>query len=306
MSNLDAKHFHDEAAAYRFLEAHVWPEGPVCPRCGSGDRIGKLKGKSTRSGVYKCYACRKPFTVKVGTVFESSHIKLHLWLQAAFLMCSSKKGISANQLARTLDVDLKTGWFIGHRLREAMKPGSSSGPLGGEGKIIEADETLMGPGNFEFVNGKGWIRQRGPGGMTKILTLVERAGSARSIAADHLKAPDVRAFIMANASTKSRLMTDEANQYPRIGKEFAKHETVNHSIEEYARGDVTTNTVEGFFSVFKRGMRGTYQHCKAKHLQRYLHEFDFRYSNRVALGVDDVERTSRALRGIVGKRLMYR
>jgi transposase-like protein len=306
MSVLDAKHFTDEAAAYRWVEARVWPNGRVCPHCGVVDQSGPLKGKSTRVGVYKCYACRKPFTVKVGTIFESSHIKLHIWLQAMFLLCSSKKGFSANQLARTLGVTLKTAWFLGHRIREAMKDDGSNGPLGGEGKIIEADETLMGPQDYQFINDRGWVGKKGPGGKVKILTLVERGGGARSIKAEHLKATDVREFVLANASTKSTLMTDEARHYPRIGKEFAKHETVNHSQGEYARADVTTNTVEGYFSVFKRGMRGTYQQCGEQHLQRYLAEFDFRYSNRVALGIDDVERTERAIRGIIGRRLTYR
>lgn len=305
MSVLDAKHFHDEAAAYRFVEAHVWPQGRICPHCGVIADSGKLKGKSTRLGVYKCYACRKPFTVKIGTVFEASHIKLHIWLQAMFLLCSSKKGISSNQLARTLGVTLKSAWFLSHRIREAMGDNGASGPLGGEGKVIEADETYMGPKDWQFVTGRGWIGRQGTGGKVKVLTLVERGGRARSIKADHLKATDVRKFVLQNASTKSELHTDETQHYRGIGKIFAKHQTVNHSIEEYARGPVTTNTVEGYFSVFKRGMRGTYQHCGEQHLQRYLNEFDFRYSNRTALGVDDYERTIRAVRGIIGKRLTY-
>jgi transposase-like protein len=306
MSVLDAKHFTDEAAAYRWVEARVWPNGRVCPHCGIVDQSGPLKGKSTRVGVYKCYACRKPFTVKVGTIFEASHIKLHVWLQAMFLLCSSKKGISANQLGRTLGITLKSAWFLAHRIREAMKDDGSSGPLGGDGKIIEADETLIGPQEYKFVNDQGWVGKKGPGGKVKILTLLERGGRARSIKADHLTSADVYKFIAENASPASRLMTDEARPFRRIGKDFAKHESVNHSAGEYARGDVTTNTVEGYFSVFKRGMRGTYQQCGEQHLQRYLAEFDFRYSNRVALGIGDVERTERALRGIIGRRLTYR
>ncbi len=306
MSVLDAKHFHDEAAAYKWVEARVWPDGRICPHCGTTDQSGPLNGKSTRVGTYKCYACRKPFTVKVGTIFEASHIALHVWLQAMFLLCSSKKGISANQLGRTLGITLKSAWFLGHRIREAMGDDGSSGPLGGEGKIIEADETLMGPRQYEFQNGRGWVGKSGPGGKTKILTLVERNGRARSIKAEHLTSKDVEKFVSANADTKSRLMTDEGLPFKRVGKKFASHETVNHSIEEYARGDVTTNTVEGYFSVFKRGMRGTYQHCGEQHLQRYLNEFDYRYSNRSALGIEDVERTEKLIRGIVGKRLTYR
>lgn len=306
MSVLNAKHFHDEAAAYEYVEARVWPEGPTCPHCGAlKEHIGKMGGKSTRIGTYKCYACRKPFTVKVGTIFESSHIPMHKWLQGMFLMCSSKKGISANQLSRTLDITLKSAWFMSHRIREAMDDKGASGPLGGEGKIIEADETLIGPKEYEFHSNRGWVGKKGPGGKVKILTLVERQGRAVSIAANSLTAKTVQAHMLRTADTKSRLMTDEAQMYPKIGAHFASHETVNHSQEEYARGDVTTNTVEGYFSVFKRGMRGTYQQCGEQHLQRYLNEFDFRYSNRVALGVDDQMRTERLVRGIIGKRLTY-
>jgi len=305
MSVLDAKHFHDEAAAYRFVEAHVWPEGRVCPHCGVVGNSGKLKGKSTRVGVHKCYACRKPFRVTVGTIFESSHIKLHVWLQAIFLLSSSKKGISSNQLARTLGVTLKTAWFLSHRVREAMRDTGAAGLLGGENRVIEADETYMGPKDWQFVSGKGWRGRQGTGGKVKVLTLVERGGRARSIKADHLTAVDVRKFVLQNASTKSELHTDEAMHYRHLGKEFAKHQRINHGNEEYARGPVTTNNVEGFFSVFKRGMRGVYQHCGEQHLQRYLNEFDFRFSNRASLEVDDVERARRALIGIVGKRLTY-
>jgi transposase-like protein len=306
-SVLDSKVFHDEAAAYRFVEARVWPNGPVCPHCrANGDKVGKLGGESTRIGTYKCYGCRKPFTVKVGTIFEASHVKMNLWLQAIYLMCSSKKGISSNQLHRTLGVTLKTAWFMSHRIREAMKADTASeGPLGGEGEVLEADETFWGPGRAVFQTGRGWVGERGTGGKIKVLTLVERNGRARSIPGNSITAKQAREHIVGNADTASRLVTDEARMYPRIGKEFAGHETVNHSQKEYARGDVTTNTVEGYFSVFKRGMRGTYQHCGENHLQRYLAEFDFRYSNRQALGCDDVERTTLAVMGVVGKRLTY-
>jgi transposase-like protein len=307
MSVLDEKQYQNEAAAYRFVEARVWPDGPVCPHCGVGrDRVGKLRGESTRIGVYKCYACRKPFTVKVGTIFESSHIKLHIWLQAMFLMCSSKKGVSANQLHRTLNVSLKTAWFIGHRIREAMRDDGSAGPLGGEGKVIEADETFMGARDRENAVWPDWAHKGALADRVKVLTLLERGGRARSVKVGHVSSEFVRRHMEANASPASRLMTDEAKVYKRIGRKFAKHETVNHSQGEYARGDVTTNTVEGYFSVFKRGMRGTYQHCAEHHLPRYLAEFDFRYSNRKALGIEDEERTERAIRGIVGRRLTFR
>jgi transposase-like protein len=311
MSVLENKHFYDEEAAYRWVEARVWPKGPICPHCMNSDRerIGKLTGQSTRIGVRKCYACRKPFTVKIATIFESSHVKLHIWLQAMFLMCSSKKGISANQLHRTLGVTLKTAWFMAHRIREAMKDDRSSGPLGGEGKTVEVDETFVGPPEYEFRDGK-WHAKRGLGrglgrGKIAIMTLIERGGRARSVRLNRFKAPDVRAALFGNADVKSRLMTDEAFMYKGMGKAFASHETVNHSKEEYARGEAHVNTAEGFFSVFKRGMRGTYQHCKVRHLPRYLAEFDFRYNHRVALGINDVERTDAAVRSIVGKRLTY-
>lgn len=306
-SILDAKVFHDESAAYKFVEARVWPEGPVCPHCGcTKDRVGKLEGKSTRHGVYKCYGCRKPFTVKVGTIFEASHVKMNLWLQAIYLMCSSKKGISSNQLHRTLGVTLKTAWFMSHRIREAMKQDGSDGPLGGEGQIVEADETYLGPGRAVFETGKGWVPERGTAGKMIVMTLVQRGGGARSLKVDNVAREEVRNFVAQNADAASRLHTDEAKRFVNIGRKFASHEVVNHSKLEYARGDVTTNTVEGFFSVFKRGMRGTYQHCGEQHLQRYLAEFDFRYSNRKSLGVDDILRTEKAVRGIVGKRLTYR
>ncbi len=306
-SVLESTPFRDEAAAYRFVEARVWPNGPVCPHCGNADaaKIGLLKGKSTRIGVRKCYECRKPFTVKVGTIFESSHIPLYIWLQAMALMSSSKKGISANQLHRILGVSLKSAWFMAHRIRKAMEGNGSSGPLGGEGKIVEADETYLGQNEAEFRDGK-WVRKQGVGGKVVVMTLIERGGSSRSVKVDRMSADMVHHVLTEQVDQRSRLMTDESTLYKMAGREFASHEAVNHSKKEYARGDVTTNTVEGFFSVFKRGMRGTYQHCKERHLARYLAEFDFRYSNRAALDIDDQMRTSNLVRGIVGKRLTYR
>lgn len=301
MSVLSAKHFHDEKAAYRFLEAQIWPDGPVCPHCGGFDRIGKLEGESTRIGVHKCYQCRKPFTVKVGTVFESSHVKLHLWLQAAFLMCSSKKGISSNQLHRTLGVTLKTAWFMSHRLREAMRD-TSTEPMGGEGKTVEADETYFG-------KRKG-VKKIGPGGqhrgMMAVVGLVQRGGKVRTFHVDKANKASVLGIVTDNVRRETTLHTDESYYYKGADKIVAKHETVVHSKDEYVRGAVTTNTVEGYFAIFKRGMKGVYQHCDEKHLHRYLSEFDFRYNERVALGVDDLQRTSKALGGIVGKRLTYR
>ena len=298
-SVLSAPHFHDEEAAYAYVEARVWPQGPVCPRCKGGDRVGKLKGTSTRIGVHKCYACRKPFTVKIGTVFESSHVALHLWLQAMHLMCASKKGISANQLHRTLGVTLKSAWFMEHRIRLAMASGDLLPPMGGEGATVEADETFIG-------QRKDKPKQRGYAHKHAVLTLVERGGKARSFHVDGTAARDVVPILKENIARETRMMTDEAGQYVALKKDFAEHEVVRHAKGEYVRGDAHTNTVEGFYSVFKRGMKGIYQHCSEKHLHRYLAEFDFRYNNRVKLGVGDAERTGNALRGIVGKRLTYR
>lgn len=300
-SILDQPWFHDEEAAYAMLESIVWPKGPVCPHCGTVDRMRPLHGNAHRPGLYKCYACRKQARVTVGTVFESSHIKLHQWLQAAYLMCSSKKGISSNQMARTLGVTVKTGWFITHRLREAMRDGNMPlPPLGGAGSVVEIDETFIGNKGEKAPKARGYAHKHA------IMTLVQRGGSARSFHVDGTKATDLLPIIKANVAPNTRVMTDEAGQYTHLGKHFTEHDVVRHAAGEYGRGDVHTNTVEGFYSVFKRGMTGVYQHCSEKHLHRYVAEFDFRYNNRIRLGVDDAQRTDAALRGIVGKRLFYR
>lgn len=306
-SVLDASHFHDEEAAYAYLESKIWPNGPICPRCGQHGRIGKLQGKSTRVGVWKCYQCRKPFRATVGTVFESSHVPLRLWLQAVHLMASSKKGISSNQLHRILGVTLKTAWFMSHRIREAMRALGME-PMGGEGEIVEIDETLQ--GFTEGMSKKKLSRippkaRSSSGYRNVVMTLVHRDGSARSFHVRGTATADLLPIIRANIQRETRLMTDEASWYNPLQSDFVSHETVNHQRKEYARGDITTNTVEGYFSIFKRGMRGVYQHCKEKHLHRYLAEFDFRYSNRLSLGVDDAARADRVLKGIVGKRLTY-
>ncbi len=316
-SVLDQPRFRNEKAAYAYVESIVWPNGRVCPHCGVVDRSGPLKGKSTRIGTFKCYACRKPFTVKVGTIFEKSHVPMHIWLQAMHLICSSKKGFSANQFCRVLGVDFKTGWFIGHRIREAMKDDVLP-PLGGSGKIVEVDETYWGrkegvdPADvgsvWMFSNDRGWHRERAGRRMAKIpvITLVERGGKARSIQAEDITARTLRAAVMDNVKKESRLMTDELRAYRNIGKRFASHDTVKHSEKEYVRGEAHTNTVEGFYSIFKRGMIGIYQHCNERHLHRYAAEFDFRYNTRTALGFDDEQRTEEVIRGIIGKRLTYR
>ena len=302
-SVLTQPHFHNEAAAYKWVEARVWPEGPNCPHCGGVDRIGKMEGKSTRMGVYKCYQCRKPFTVKVNTVFESSHVKLHLWLQAMFLMSSSKKGISSNQLHRTLGVTLKTAWFMSHRIREAMRVVGIE-PMGGEGSIIEADETYF--GDKEHVTRRTKKGKSGHSGKRAVVSLVVRGGKSRTFYTPQINKLTMNQIISENLHPDTRLHTDESRLYADALQMVGQHGKVHHSAGEYVRGETHTNTVEGYFSIFKRGMKGIYQHCSEKHLQRYLSEFDFRYSNRQGLGVNDEGRTDLAIEGIVGKRLTYR
>lgn len=297
-SVFSAKHFNDEAAAYAFVEAHLWADGRICPHCGVVDRSGALKGKSNRIGLYKCYACRKPFTVKVGTIFEASHIQMRDWLAAIHLICSSKKGISSNQLSRTLGITLKSAWFMSHRIREAFKPGRQT-PFGGNGETVEMDEmyvgkTLSQAGRHPRMN------------KNAVVSLVERGGRMRSLYMPVMLQRDVRDVVKHHVSPEANLNTDESNLYFGIENWVASHETVNHSKDEYARGKVTTNTVEGAFGLFKRGMVGTYQHCGVQHLQRYFNEFDFRYSNRKALGIEDEGRAVLALKGAAGKRLTYR
>ncbi len=298
-SALSAKHFHDEEAAYAYVEARIWPDGPVCPHCGGVEKLGKLKGKSTRVGTYKCYQCRKPFTVKVGTIFEASHVAMHLWLQAMYLIAGSKKGISSNQLHRTLGVTLKTAWFMSHRIREAMRS-DDPGFFGEGGGIVEVDETYIGTEPGKVNKGASGSHKM------KVLALVDRStGRSRAIVVDNVTIKEIRPIIAHNMSREARLFTDEAMIYRAFGPAFAAHETVNHSRLEYGRGEVHTNTVEGYFSIFKRGMKGVYQHCQKKHLHRYLAEFDFRYTNRQALGCNDADRSERLLTGVVGRRLTY-
>lgn len=315
MSVLSQKHFHDEAAAYRFVEARVWANGVTCPHCGNADeaKIGTLKGKSTRIGVRKCYACRKPFTVKVGTIFESSHIALHLWLQAIFLMASSKKGVSSNQLHRTLGVTLKSAWFMSHRIREAMRTGGL-GPMGGEGMIVEADETYLWKADDQTPSpqrqGRPLLKRKaGTSNKRAILGLVERGGQVRTFHVAQATKVNVAALVTANIAVESVLYTDESRLYVTVGQTFADHQSTKHSSGKYVRYDgdkvIHSNTIESYFSVFKRGMKGTYQHCDEKHLHRYLAEFDFRHNARVALGVNDESRAARILAGVVGKRLTY-
>ncbi|MGE0760299.1 MAG: IS1595 family transposase [Pirellulaceae bacterium] len=303
MSVLTQPFFHDEAAAVAKLESIVWPTGVVCPHCGVVGEAYELKGKRSRVGLRRCKACKKDFTVRVGTIFESSHVELYKWFQAVYLMASSKKGISAHQLHRTLEVTYKTAWFMAHRIREAMRSGDLA-PFGGAGGIVEVDETFI--GNDRTVKPKGEKKGRGYAHKHKVLSLVDRAtGRARSMVVDSLKAADVTPILTANIAAEAHVMTDEAGQYKRLGEKFAAHDFVAHGAGEYGRGPIHTNTIEGFFSVFKRGMKGVYQHCAKKHLHRYLAEFDFRYNERAALGVNDERRAEKVFAGIVGKRLTY-
>jgi transposase-like protein len=302
-SKLSQAYLHDEAAALAHVEAALWPNGPLCPHCGATDRIYALKGQSTRPGVRKCGHCRKPFTVMVGTIFERSHVPLHKWLQAICLLTSSKKGISSHQLHRILGVKYDTAWFMSHRIREAMRS-ETLGLLGGLGATVEADATYFGQKDDPAERRKPG--QRGPAGKRPVVGLVERGGEVRTFHVDKADKETVEGIVRENVDRETALMTDESSLYPKVGAEFARHETVCHSAGEYVRDDVYTNTMDGYGSIFKRGMKGVYQHCGEQHLHRYLAEFDFRYNNREKLGVDDSERAIRVLTGAKGKRLTYR
>jgi transposase-like protein len=302
--------FTDEEKAREALETVRWPNGPVCPHCGvTGDEVVKAKGKSPRPGLYYCNACDEQFTATVKTVFERSHVPLTKWWLAMHLMGASKKGISAHQLHRMLGVTYKTAWFMCHRIREAMRSGDLS-PLGGAGGIVEADETYFGKPKVAHVSkqrgDRPYIKGKKIRNSRAIVSLVERGGQVRSFHAAVADQETVRKIVTDNIHQESRLHTDESRLYHGADQHFAKHETVKHSAKEYARGDVNTNSVEGFFSIFKRGMKGVYQHCDEKHLHRYLAEFDFRYNNRTALGVTDKERVAKIAKAIEGKRLTYR
>ena len=297
--------FNDEAAAWKHFEAIRWPHGPVCPHCGTVNEADPVVGKTARHGLYRCRSkeCRKQFTATVGTVFERSHIPMHKWLLATHLLCSSKKGMSAHQLYRNLGFgSYRTAWFMAHRIREAMGlgPETTEGPLGGSNKVVEADET--------YVGGKAKNRAYDePAPKKAVVTLVERDGRARSFHVANVTGKKVKEVLDKHADKASALMTDESTVYPAIGAEFANHHTVNHSADEYVKlgGYIHINTVEGYYSILKRGITGVYHSVSEAHLHRYLAEFDFRYSNRSKLGVEDAERAARALKGAEGKRLMY-
>ncbi len=320
MTDLRHPMFHDDDAARAALEAVRWPHGPNCPHCGNADssKIAKVEGRkqSHRPGLYYCNECKGQFTVTVGTVFERSKIPLSKWWLATHLLGSSKKGMSAHQLHRMLGVTYKTAWFMAHRIREAMKEDvATSGPLGGEGKTVEADETYIGKRETPRVSaqrkGRPFTKSGKSGGAQKriVVGLVERGGKARMVHLNDATKATVRDVLVRNADRASILYTDESRLYTETGAEYAGHRTVKHSAKEYARreGDVVvhSNTIENVFSVFKRGMVGVYQHCGEAHLHRYLAEFDFRYNRRSALGVSDRERADDLIRGVSGKRLTY-
>ncbi len=300
----DEARFHDEDAARKHLESIRWPNGPVCPHCGASGRVcriesqSKEKGKGARPGLLFCGACRKQFSVTVDTVFEDSKIPLHKWMLATHLLCSSKKGISSHQLSRTLGVSYKTAWFMAHRLREAMKVEYSE--MLGVNNPVEADETFVGikPGRKKAR--KGYAHKNA------VLSLVERNGQVRSFHVASVNAETLRPYLKANITPNAHLMTDDGLWYHPIGREFAQHDVVKHSQDEYVRGNVHTNTAEGFFSILKRGIYGVYQHVSPFHLHRYTTEFDFRFNHRAKLGFDDAMREAQALKGIAGKRLTYR
>jgi transposase-like protein len=302
--------FHNEEAAFAYVEGKLWPRGPVCPHCNAtGDKIGKINARTkpskknpeglSRHGLRKCYACRKDFTVRVGTIFEDSHLALHLWLQAIHLLNSSKKGISTRQIQRLLNCSMKTAWFLTHRIREIMKPGTAQDlpPMGGIGVTIEADETYIGA-----IAGRK--KGRPPVEKKIVMSLVERDGAVRSHHIPDVRAENVRR-VLNTAKHGTKLMTDDARVYQTTPTHFSSHDRIAHAYGEYVKGDVHTNTVEGFFSILERGLFGTYQHVSEAHLHRYLNEFDYRYNHRERLGVNDTTRTGLAVRNSKGRRLTY-
>jgi transposase-like protein len=307
MSDLSKPMFHDENAAREWLESRLWANGRICPHCGTVDQSTLMQGKSHRPGLYQCNACREPFTITIGTLYERSHVPLHKWLGATHLMMASKKGMSALQISRMLGLSYKTAWFMCHRIRESLRETKLDTPLGGHNKVVEADETYIGGKEANKHASKRKHAGRGPVGKEPVVSLVERDGRVRSQHMPEVNAKNLKLALTTQIDRKSYLMTDESGVYIQAGREFSGHGTVNHSIEEYVRGGFWhTNTVEGYFSIFKRGIMGTYHHISQQHLKRYLAEFDFRYNERIALGVNDGERMSKAIGGIVGKRLTYR
>lgn len=310
MSILSKPYMHDEAAAFAHVEAMLWADGPVCAHCGVVDRAYPLEGVRSkpskknpegveRHGLWKCRECRKQFTVRKGTIFEESHIPIHKWLQAIHLMVSSKKGISSHQLHRVLEITHKSAWFMSHRIREAMRNDGTVN-FGSGGGVVEVDETFIGQKHKKKEGARGYAHKNA------MLSLVDRTtGQSKFVVVDDVTKATLLPILRKNIAKEATIYTDEAKQYTHLGREFADHDFTTHSKGEYGRGKVHTNTVEGYFSIFKRGMKGIYQHCGKQHLHRYAAEFEFRYNNRVANGVDDTERAKAALIGVTGKRLTY-
>jgi len=316
-SVLAAAHFHDEAAAFAYLEGKLWPQGPVCPKCGGeGYALTGVKDKKGRErlGLKKCRACRAQFTLRIGTIFEDSHAPLHIWLQAIALMAASKKGISSNQLSRVLGVQLKTAWHMSHRIRMAMAPSGKLPPMGGAGKVVEADETYFGKSELQTdvrLDGKPMKRRKSSHRNRRaVVALVERGGSARTFHVEDANIATVQKILRENVDRQSYLQTDASPLYTAVGKEFADHDSVRHTMGEYVKyrdgAAIHNNSAESYFSVFKRGMKGVYQHCSEKHLHRYLAEFDYRHNTRVALGMNDQQRADKLITQVVGKRLTYK
>jgi transposase-like protein len=307
MSDLSNSIFHDENAAREWLEARIWANGRFCPHCGAVNQSTLLHGKSHRPGLYQCNSCREPFTVTVGTIYERSHVPLSKWLAATHLMMASKKGISAMQVQRMLGISYKTAWFLCHRIRESLRETKLDTPLGGQNKVVEADETYIGGKEANKRKSKRRPGMQGGKGKEPVVALVERDGRVRSQHMPEVTAKNLKLALLTQVHQKSYLMTDESGVYTAAGREFSGHGTVNHSIEEYVRGSFWhTNTVEGYFSILKRGIVGTYHHVSQQHLKRYLAEFDYRYNERSSLGISDSERMAKSIMGIVGKRLTYR
>jgi transposase-like protein len=296
-SILDKPFFQNEIAAYAKLESIIWPNGPVCPHCGDRARIRLMGGKATRPGLYNCYACRQQFRATVGTVFHASHVPLHMWLQAVYLMVSSKKGVSTHQMQRAMGVALKSTWFMTLRIREAMKT-TDADKLGGYGAYVEADET--------YVGRKEGTKLKGPGTKNTVMSLVERGGRVRSFHVPNVTAANLRPIVGKHVYADSKFQSDESPIYTGIGWHFQSHGVVKHSAKEYVRCEDYTNTIEGFFSIVERGIYGICQYVSEAHLHRYLAEVDFRYSYRIKTGFDDMARMDKALAGIVGRRLTYR
>lgn len=303
MSDLSNPIFRDEQKAREWLEARLWPDGPICPKCGTIGEATRMQGESHRPGLYQCNACREPFTITVGTIYERSKVPLHKWLAATHLMMASKKGISALQIGRMLGLSKKTAWFLCHRIRESLRE-TNIEPIGGDGKTVEFDETYIGGKETNKHRNKRLGNRGGQTGKEAVFGLVERNGRVRSHHVPDVSARTLRPILEAQIKEETKTMSDDGGA--RVWHHQPRHKSVNHSIGEYVRGDAHTNTIEGYFSIMKRGITGKYHHVSRQHLKRYLAEFDYRYNEREGLGVSDAARMEKSIHGIVGKRMTYR